>query len=169
MKLGIWTPVSFMTLALAAACHPTDVITARPHQDIEVLDGDTLIFEGKWVRLRGIDTAELGPWANCWSEAALGGVSRSALEEMLWEGGPWRLVAATPTGDEGMVVADVLNRAGDSLADTMHVNGYAAKTAGRWDWCGTKPEGPVLLGDPEPHGPQTWWPSNHVFDPRAGD
>jgi len=169
MKLSFWGVVVGGVLALAGACHRNDVINAKPHQDIQVLDGDTLIFEGRWVRIRGIDTAELGPWSKCWSEAALGGASREALEGMLGEGGPWRLRGVTPMGDKGMVVADVFDSAGDSLADTMHVNGYAAKTTGRWDWCGTKPARPVLLGDPEPHGPQTWWPANQMFDPRADD
>lgn len=169
MKLSAWTVLSFVALTLATACSPDDTITMMPRQDIEVLDGDTLIFEGKWVRIRGIDTPELGPWADCWSEAALGGVSREALEGILWERGPWKLSAATPAGDQGMVVADVLDREGDSLADAMHGSGYAAKTSGRWDWCGMKPNRQVLLGDPKPHGPQTWWPSNHMYDARAGD
>ena len=169
MKLSSWAVVGGSVLALTAACHPNDVVTGKPHQDIRVLDGDTLIFEGRWVRIRGIDTAELGPWSKCWSEAALGGASRNALEEMLAGDGPWRLSAVTPTGDQGMVLADVLDPDGYSLADTMHVNGYAAKTPGRWDWCGTRPDRAVSEGDAEPHGPQTWWPANHMFDPRAGD
>lgn len=154
---------------MVAACHPNDAITAKPHQDIEVLDGDTLIFEGQWVRIRGIDAAELGPWASCWSEAALGGASRQSLEDVLSAGGPWRLAAVTRTANQGMVIADVLGPDSQDVADSMHVHGHAAKTSGKWDWCGTKPTGPVLLGDPMPHGPQTWWPANHMFDPRAGD
>lgn len=156
-------------LTLAAGCHPNDVIKGHPHQDIEVLDGDTLIFEGRWVRIRGIDTAELGPWAKCWSEAALGGASRAALEQMLLEGGPWRLSSVTPTGEQGLVVADVLGPSGTDLADSMAVSGYAAKTSGKWDWCETKPLREAREDDPLPRGPNTWWPANHMFDERAGD
>ncbi|HYD28578.1 hypothetical protein [Brevundimonas sp.] len=169
MKLSSWAVLVGGVLALAGGCHPNDVITVPPHQDIEVLDGDTLIFEGRWVRVRGIDAAELGPWAKCWSEAALGGASRTALEEMLWENGPWRLSSVTPTGDQGMVVADVLGRDGADLADSMAVHGYAAKTSGKWDWCGIKPLRNPREDDPLPRGPNTWWPANHMFDERAGD
>ena len=123
MKRSSWAVVVGGVLTLATGCHPNDVIEGRSRQDIEVLDGDTLVFEGRWVRIRGIDAAELGPWANCWSEAALGGASRAALEQMLWEEGPWRLSSVTPTGDQGMVVADVLGPGGADLADSMAVSG----------------------------------------------
>jgi len=59
---------------------------------------------------------------------------------------------------------------GEELADILEVNGYAARTTTRWDWCGDD----ANLHDPdqdepEPHGPNLWWPSGHVFDARASD
>ena len=63
-----------------AACKADHKLVAKPFQDIRVLDGDTLVVEGQWVRVRGIDAPELGPWARCWADAGLGGASRAVLE-----------------------------------------------------------------------------------------
>jgi endonuclease YncB( thermonuclease family) len=57
----------------------------------KVLDGDTVVKDGVAYHVRGIDAPELGPWANCWAEAALAGLSRNQLEGKL-STGVWSLV-----------------------------------------------------------------------------
>ncbi len=74
--------------------------TAPP--EIKVLDGDTLLFNGRLVRIAGIDAPELGQTAKCWAEAALGGKARNALESELsspddpFEKRAWELVEVSP-------------------------------------------------------------------------
>jgi len=153
-----------------AACMGDFALPAETHQDIKVLDGDTLIFEGQWVRIRGIDAPELGPWAKCWAEAGLGGASRDVLQRAIYSEGPWRLVQPDEPNERGMVVAGLVSEDGEDLADYMGVYGYAATTDGEWDWCGLDANLHSPTEDePRPHGPNLWWPTNHMFDERAGD
>jgi endonuclease YncB( thermonuclease family) len=154
----------------AAACQADYGLPSRPHQDIKVLDGDTLVFDGQWIRVRGIDAPELGPWAKCWAEAGLGGASRDVLEGAIHSEGPWRLVQPAQADERGMVVAGLANEDGEDLADFMVVYGYAASTDAHWDWCGLDANLHSPSEDePRPHGPSLWWPSNNMFDERAGD
>ena len=168
------SPIPFLIGVLSclqiAACRADYPLPSRPHQDIRVLDGDTLVFEGQWVRVRGIDAPELGPWAKCWAEAGLGGASRDVLEREIHSKGPWRLVRPTQADKRGMVIAGLTNEDGEDLADFMGVYGYAANTDGQWDWCGLDANLHSPSEDePRPHGPNLWWPANHMFDERAGD
>jgi endonuclease YncB( thermonuclease family) len=135
-----------------------------------VLDGDTLLIDGHPVRIAEIDAPELGPWARCWAEAALAGHAKHEVERLLAEG-EWRLVDVGAPDAGGRRSARVVG-AGSSgdLADNLVVGGFAARTTGRWDWCGRN----ANLHDPRddepvPHGPDLWWPSGHMFDPRADD
>ncbi|MFN3583256.1 thermonuclease family protein [Phenylobacterium sp.] len=157
-----------------SACEPRDVVPGFPKSkhDIKVLDGDTLIFDGRLVRVAGIDAPELGPWAKCWAEAAVGGVSKHALEAAVSAPGArnWELRSVTGPDQQGRVRATLVSDEGEDLADHMVVYGYAAKTTGRWNRCG--PDANLhqpLEGEPEPRGPSLWWPSNRMFDARAGD
>jgi hypothetical protein len=74
---------------------------------MRALDGDTLLFDDKVVRIAGIDAPELGPSANCWAEAALGGASRNALAEAIE--GPlardWQLAEISAPDDSGRIRA----------------------------------------------------------------
>ena len=157
---------------LLAGCQPSDSRTGlTPRQNIKALDGDTLIFEGRLVRLRGVDAPELGPWAKCWAEAALGGVSRTELEGKLnLRDGRWRLSDASPPDAQGRITANLVNDRGGDLSDAMVVDGYAARTDTAWNWCGTdqKLHDP-LQGEPAPHGPSLWWPAGEMLDNRAAD
>jgi endonuclease YncB( thermonuclease family) len=134
----------------------------------KVLDGDTVVKDGVAYHVRGIDAAELGPWANCWAEAALAGFSKDQLERTLFTGA-WSLV--DPRAEKvGRMSARLLNAGGYDIADTMRVYGAAAATDQRWNWCGKDAAlHAVLDGEKPPMGPQLWWPSGDVFDSRADD
>ena len=134
----------------------------------KVLDGDTVVKDGVAYHVRGIDAAELGPWANCWAEAALAGFSKDYLERTLSRSA-WSLV--DPRADKaGRMSARMLDAEGYDIADTMRVYGGAAETDQRWNWCGKDAAmHAVLDGEKPPMGPQLWWPSGHVFDSRADD
>lgn len=158
---------------LLVGCHPSDVVhNAATRQNIKVLDGDTIVFEGQVLRIRGIDAPELGPWARCWAEAALGGASRTELESLLngQRDTTWKLSNASQPDARGHVTANLVTDRGDDVSDSMVVYGYAAKTEGTWNWCGAdKSLHDPLQDEPSPHGPNLWWPSGQMFDKRAAD
>ena len=137
-----------------------------------VLDGDTIVDQGRAIRIRGLDTPELGPWAKCWAEAALAGHARENLQSLLADNEKrgWQLRDVSPSDANGKRTARVVDRHGYDIIDDMAVNGYAASATGKWDWCG-KDAGlrQVLDGDKPPHGPSLWWPTGQMFDPRAAD
>jgi len=133
-----------------------------------VLDGDTILFKGQVLKVADIDAPELGPWAKCWAEAALAGHAKAYVETNLSEG-RWRIIANKPGGGAART-ARVVRADGEDLEDLMVVYGYAAKTSGRWDWCGVNanlhaPD----EGEAKPHGPNLWWPTGPMYDPRAAD
>lgn len=167
LLLGVW--------ALLAGCDRLfpydDVIQVdESYPDFTVLDGDTLIFEGQWIRLRSIDAPELGPWADCWAEAALGGVSRQVLMDAVFErAAQWEVTGATPPDPNGMVIANLVTSDGHDLAEHMRLYGHAAQTAADWDWCVGADLHDPLADEAPPKGPRLWWPSNHMYDERAGD
>lgn len=144
-----------------------------PGQDFRVLDGDTLLFGKALIRIAGIDAPELGPWAKCWAEAALAGHSKDYLERELYNGrdyGGWSVTGASARDSAGKRKARLVRGDGEDMSDLMVVYGYAARTAGRWDWCGGNANlHSVLEGEPPPHGPTLWWPTAHMFDARAAD
>lgn len=159
----------------SAQCGPAKnvVMSKIDHQDITVLDGDTLIFEGSHVRLSGIDAPELGPWAKCWSEAALAGHAKNYVETTLYENpeaGKWKLADVSNNKSGTIKTARLIRGDGEDLTDNMVVYGYAAKTFGRWDWCGENANlHSVEEGEPQPYGPNLWWPTGIMFDKRAVD
>jgi len=145
---------------------------SRSNHVLKALDGDTLLFDGKVVRIAGIDAPELGQTAKCWAEAALGGESRNALEAAISAPGApdWELAEASRLDASGRITANLVTKDGDDLRDRMIVNGFAARTDGRWNWCGPDPN----LHSPSedeapPHGPNMWLPAEHIYDVRAVD
>jgi hypothetical protein len=144
-------------------------LSQRPAPRVyKVLSGDIVVKDGVAYHVRGIDAAKLGPWANCWAEAALAGFSKSQLESTLSKGA-WSLV--DPRADKvGRMSARLLDAEGYDIADTMHVYGGAAETDQRWDWCGKDAALHAVLQDEKPpRGPALWWPTGDVFDSRAGN
>ena len=137
---------------------------------IAALDGDTIVADGTAFRIRGIDAPELGPWARCWSEAALAGHARFELERKLADRErEWR-TSEVSTDTSGNRSARILDREGYDIGEELTVAGYAARTDGRWNWCGQAADlHDVLDGERPPHGPSLWWPSGEVFDARAAD
>ena len=159
------------TGAMLGECHGTINEFPDPPEEYlpfaEVLDGDTIVVDGKAINIRGVDAAELGPWAECWAEAALGGEAREFMQRQMYEE-DWRL-ANVEESENGNAIADVISDSGADLADSMVIYGHAAKTEEPWDWCGTSvPLESVREGTPPPHGPNLWWPANQMFDERAG-
>jgi len=161
-------------LLLLLLCAGTGAsVGSAPGHDFRVLDGDTLLFEGALIRVAGIDAPELGPWAKCWAEAALAGHSKDHLERELYGGqdrGGWSLAEASAPDSRGKRTARLVRKDGEDMSDLLIVNGYAARTTGRWDWCGKNADLHQPLEDePPPHGPSLWWPTAHMYDARAAD
>ncbi|HEX6376303.1 MAG TPA: hypothetical protein VFZ91_11350 [Allosphingosinicella sp.] len=165
---------AFRTLLALSLCSATAAsVDPAPRQDFRVLDGDTLLLDGKPIRIAGIDAPELGPWAKCWAEAALAGHAREYLEREFYAGleqGGWSPAGASAPDAQGRRTARLVRGDGEELADLMVIYGYAARTTGRWDWCGKDADlHQPLQDEPPPHGPNLWWPSAHMFDARAAD
>lgn len=134
-----------------------------------VLDGDTIIDRGRAIHISDLDAPELGPWAQCWAEAALAGKAKSELESTLAEDRGWHIVEVRRSA-AGRISGRVLDREGYSIADDMSVSGAAARTANRWNWCKPDPKmRSPLDGEHPPHGPNLWWPAGTKYDPRAAD
>ena len=138
-----------------------------------VLDGDTVIVDGSAFHIAGIDAPELGPWAKCWAEAAFAGYARENLQRLLLDSTDrrdWQLRDVSEPDSNGKRTARLVDQDGYEINDDMVVYGYAASTSGRWDWCGgnARPR-EVQDGDRPPHGPNLWWPTAHMLDPRAAD
>lgn len=166
------------TLVILSACKPsTDVVNEplmRSGQEVSALDGDTVILDGLLVRLADVDAPELGPWAKCWAEAALAGHARLEAQTLLTDaaikGDRWKVILVSHADPDGRVRARVISEKGSDLSDSLVVSGYAARTSGTWDWCGTDADlHSPTQDEPIPKGPNLWWPSNHMFDRRAGD
>jgi endonuclease YncB( thermonuclease family) len=140
---------------------------------ITVLDGDTVVIDGSAFHIAGIDAPELGPWAKCWAEAALAGHARENLQRLLSDSTDrrdWQLRDVSGPDANGKRTARLVDREGYEINDDMVVYGYAASTSGRWDWCGGNAGlSQVQGGHQPPHGPNLWWPTAHMSDPRAAD
>ncbi|HRO33662.1 MAG TPA: hypothetical protein PLQ03_09660 [Brevundimonas sp.] len=164
-------------VALSACEAPNDVVNEplmRSSQKVSVLDGDTVIVDGVLVRLADVDAPELGPWAKCWAEAALAGHARLEAQTLLLDGvvrgDRWKVVPISTADDDGRVRGRIISEDGRDLSDSLVVSGYAARTSGTWDWCGIDADlHSPTQEEPAPKGPNLWWPSNHMFDRRAGD
>lgn len=135
-----------------------------------VLDGDTVVKDGRSIHIRGLDAPELGPWAKCWAEAALAGVAKERLEAALFDANrKWRMQDLRADGPD-RYSARIVDKDGFEITDEMRVYGGSAITDKRWDWCsGLVPLRVVNEEDRPPIGPQLWWPSGNVFDSRAAD
>jgi endonuclease YncB( thermonuclease family) len=158
-------------LAIATFTASASNSPSAPHP-LGVLDGDTVVVDGSAFHVAGIDAPELGPWAKCWGEAALAGHARDQLQRLLGDTDErgWQLRDVSAPDAQGKRTARIVDRAGYDINDDMVVYGYAASTSGRWDWCGGNAGlRQVLDGDQPPHGPGLWWPTAHMFDPRAAD
>lgn len=165
-------PIILSAALLASAMVSASASRSQSSHHITVLDGDTVVVDGSAFHVAGIDAPELGPWAKCWAEAALAGHARDNLQRLLGDtdGRGWQLRDVSAPDSQGRRTARLVDREGYDITDDMVVYGFAASTAGRWDWCGgdaTLRE--VLDGDQPPHGPSLWWPTAHMFDPRAAD
>jgi len=132
----------------------------------KVLDGDTIVISGEAIKVRGIDTPELGPWAKCWGEALAAGFSKARLEEEITN--RKYTVSEMRADASGNLSAKFTDKEGFDLIDPMTVYGGAAVTDGRWDWCGDLPK-QGNKEDKAPRGPNLWWPSGNIYDERALD
>lgn len=133
----------------------------------KVLDGDTIVISGEAIKVRGIDTPELGPWAKCWGEALAAGFSKARLEEEITN--RKYTVSEKRADASGNLSAKFTDKEGFDLIDPMTVYGGAAVTDGRWNWCGDLPKKQGKEEDKAPRGPNLWWPSGKVYDERALD
>jgi len=145
-------------LAASLVAGSSSLEAQAPAQQFQVLDGDTVVVGGSAYRIAGIDAPELGPWAKCWAEAALAGHAKDGLERLLSdsEGRGWQLRDVSASGPGGKLEARLADQEGYDIIDDMVVYGYAARTTGRWDWCGEDADLHHVLEDESPPTDRTF-------------
>ncbi len=103
------------------------------------------------------------------AEAALAGHAKQYLERELSDG-DWRLVGIINSANGTTTARVIRSGDGQELSDVLIAYGYAARSNGRWDWCGENANlHHVLADESPPHGPNLWWPAGDVFHARASD
>jgi endonuclease YncB( thermonuclease family) len=132
---------------IAAAVHGEPI--AAP--DITVIDGDTIVVQGKRIRLVGFDAPELGGHAHCGLERMLAARAASRLRQLIRTGNAvdLKLIACScRPGTEGTMACNygracgVLTVDGEDVGDTLMSENLAhALVCGRYScpkrepWC----------------------------------
>ena len=129
---------ALMTLALMA-CAPRAPLyaetTPAPVDEVEVVNADALVVNGRHIRLSDAAAPQPVPDARCWAEALAARQARRATQQLTATA---RHVSVTVTGgrDEydralGRVALD-----GVDLAQTLIAQGMAMPSQPAFDWCG---------------------------------
>lgn len=100
-----------------------------------VIDGDSLMYQGRQIRVADINAPELGQ-PGCERERELAERAKDRLQQLL-NAGPFRLEAADRSRDRYGRELWVLTRDGRSLGDALVREGLAHEWQGwKRDWCG---------------------------------
>ena len=108
---------------------------AEPPVSAVVLQADTLVVDGRPVRLSNAAAPELAPRARCWAEALAARQARDTVQGIVAGATD---VDATPTGgvDENNRALSRVTVDGVDLGQTLLGDGLAvAPSAERFDWC----------------------------------
>lgn len=99
-----------------------------------VVDGDTLWFEGRKIRIADINTPEISS-PGCAAEMRLGQQAKIRLQELLNQGS-FSLASIDRDQDQYGRDLRIITREGQSLGDTLVAEGLAERWQGfRRDWC----------------------------------
>jgi micrococcal nuclease len=99
-----------------------------------VVDGDTIWFEGRKIRIADINTPEISN-SGCAAEKRLGEQAKIRLQNLLNEGA---FSLETTDRDQDQYGRDlrIITRSGHSLGETLVAEGLAERWRGyRRDWC----------------------------------
>ncbi len=99
-----------------------------------VVDGDTIWFKGRKIRIADINTPEISS-PGCAAEKRLGEQAKMRLQNLLNEGG---FSLETIDRDQDQYGRDlrIITRSGHSLGETLVAEGLAERWQGhRRDWC----------------------------------
>ena len=121
--------------AEAAAGNGVFALCVRPDQHNCVIDGDTIRYGGRKIRLADIDAPETHE-PKCASEAARGRRATLRLLELV-NAGPFELVSNGRDEDRYGRKLRTIERNGRSVGDTLVAEGLARRWDGaRRGWCG---------------------------------
>ncbi|WP_417610540.1 thermonuclease family protein [Parasphingorhabdus sp.] len=99
-----------------------------------VVDGDTIWFEGRKIRIADINTPEISK-PGCASEARLGQQAKMRLQALLNQG-PFSLQSIDRDQDKYGRDLRIITRDGKSLGDILVAEGLAERWQGyRRNWC----------------------------------
>ena len=98
------------------------------------IDGDSLMYQGRQIRIADIDAPEIGD-PQCPGERALGEAAEDRLRELL-NAGPFRLEPTDRARDRYGRELWTIARGGESLGDTLIAEGLAHRWVGhKLPWC----------------------------------
>jgi endonuclease YncB( thermonuclease family) len=98
------------------------------------IDGDSLMYQGRQIRIADIDTPEIGS-PKCPGERARGEAAQARLQALL-NAGPFRLEPADRARDRFGRELFVITRGGASLGETLVAEGLAHPWVGhKLPWC----------------------------------
>jgi micrococcal nuclease len=101
---------------------------------VQVIDGDTFVYNGMRFRIADIDTPETNP-PRCAYEAQLGAQATQRLGELL-AAGPFRLESIDRDTDRYGRKLRIVTRGGQSIGDQLVAEGLARTWTGRRQpWC----------------------------------
>lgn len=104
--------------------------------DYCVLDGSTLLYAGRKVRLADIDAPAIDR-ARCDAERSRGGDAKLRLREILNEGDVTLVAARGATGGKSGAAPHLVLRGGQSIGNRLVKEGLARPWTGRHQsWCG---------------------------------
>lgn len=114
--------------------HSSFGICFGPDRYTCVVDGDTIWFEGRKIRIADINTPEISS-PGCASEKRLGQKARMRLQTLLNQGS-FSLEHIDRDQDQYGRDLRIITRDGESLGDTLVAEGLAERWQGyRRDWC----------------------------------
>lgn len=108
-------------------------VPARAQSQIRVIDGDTIVYRGETIRIRGLDAPEMH--GRCEAETRRARQARDRLEQLLAGG-----LRTYPSGRDryGRTLAVVRDAAGRDVARILITEGLARPYDGRGQrqgWC----------------------------------
>ncbi|MFT4162622.1 hypothetical protein [Shinella zoogloeoides] len=104
--------------------------------DYCVLDGSTILYAGRKVRLADIDAPSISD-ARCDAERSRGGDAKLRLREILNEGDISLVAARSRAAGKAGAAPHIVMRGGQSIGQRLVREGFARPWAGRHQsWCG---------------------------------
>ena len=135
---GLLAPA--LLAAALTACAPredarTSSRTDVALNDVQATQGDSLMINGKHVRLANAEAPLRTPYARCWAESVAGREARKRLSELATAANEIDIQSTGKTDEYGRTIARVVLD-GLDLGDSLVQDGYAVRPGEQpFNWC----------------------------------